>query len=496
MLGARQSPQGRAAVGVGGRFPGCMRHTVEDRERPDMRAREHGTARDVNDDVENAVAIGSIGRNGWDGDRNRRRSGKRTQGDPWNAGDVEEREHRDRDRPRPPKFHASKVSRFCYFYDVAERGFTATAAVAIALVFACGSERPRAAEYGTDRETGDGRSFDDSPGGTTPPACGTRPDGSQCECVDVPLFIDPPTMYFVLDRSGSMAESNKWWTVRSVVAKIVRGIGPRAKFGTALFPEGSAVCGRGVEVVSVRPGDPPSSTADGPTTTAILAATRVFPGGGTPTGTTLEALRPGLERLPGEVFVILATDGAPNCNDSASCGYDQCQLNIEGIDGCSPSGPENCCETSRGNCNDVPATSGAIQKLAQRGIPTYVIGLPGAAPYAGALDAMAVAGRTAQPGAPKYLAVNAASEDAILAALKKVAAKIVGTCTFTLKEAPADPKLVNVYLDDEELTYEPESGWTLADKTVTLVGSACERVKSGDALNVRIIAGCPRREPR
>jgi hypothetical protein len=379
---------------------------------------------------------------------------------------------------------------------VVARGITAATALAIALL-ACGSERPRAAEYGADKgATGDGRTFDTAPAGTKPPACGTRPDGTQCECVDVPLFIDPPTMYFVIDRSGSMAEANKWWIVRGVVAAIVRSIGPRANFGAAMFPSDSAVCSPGTEIMSVRPGDPPSSTADGPTTNAILAATRVFPGGGTPTGATIESLRPGIERLPGDVFVILATDGAPNCNESASCGYDQCQLNIEGIDGCSPYGPENCCEMSRGNCNDVPATSAAIQKLAQHGINTYVIGLPGAAPYASALDAMAVAGRTAQPGTPKYFAANAASEDVILAALKKVAAKIVGTCTFTLKEAPADPKLVNVYLDDEELTYEPVNGWTLADKTVTLVGASCDRVKSGDALNVRIISGCPRREPR
>jgi hypothetical protein len=372
---------------------------------------------------------------------------------------------------------------------VAERRRGAAAALGLALLVACGSERPRAAEYGADRSSGDGRTLDTTTAGVKPPTCGTRPDGTQCDCVDVPLFVDPPTMYFVLDRSGSMG--NQWWAVRGVMANIVRSIGPRAKFGVAIFPSDTAVCAPGAEVVSVRDGDPPSSTADGPTTTAILAATRVYPGGGTPTGATLETLRPGLERLPGNVFVILATDGAPNCNASASCGYDQCQLNIEGIDGCPPLGPENCCEASRTNCNDVPATSSAIQMLAQRGINTYVIGLPGAAPYAKALDAMAVAGRTG-----KYYAVNAASEDAILTALKKVAAKIVGTCTFALKEAPADPKLVNVYLDDEELTYEPVNGWTLTDNIVTLVGGSCERVKSGDALNVRIISGCPRREPR
>jgi len=370
-----------------------------------------------------------------------------------------------------------------------------TVMAAIALAVACGSERPRAAEYGAGPAVtaGGGTSFDTDEGGDKPPTCGTRPDGTQCDCVDVPLFVDPPTMYFVLDRSGSMLTSNKWQTVRVVVGKIVRSLGPRANFGAAMFPIGTGRCAPGAEIVPVRPGDPPASTRDGPTTTAILDATRVNPEGGTPTGATLEALRPGLERLPGKVFVILATDGAPNCNDSASCGFDQCQLNIEGFDGCPPGGPLNCCESTleRANCNDVPATSAALQKLAQRGIETYVIGLPGVKPYANALEAMANAGRTGT-----YFAVDAASEEAMLAALRRVAAKITGTCTFALKEAPADPALVNVYLDDDELVYEPVNGWKIEGKTVTLVGTACERVKSGDALNVRIISGCPRREPR
>ena len=84
----------------------------------------------------------------------------------------------------------------------------------------------------------------------------------------------------------------------------------------------------------------------------------------------------------------------------------------------------------------------------------------------------------------------------MLAALKKIAARITGTCSFYLKETPADPAEVNVYLDDAPIAYEPVNGWTIDDKTVTLVGSACDRVKNGDALDVRIIAGCPRIEPR
>lgn len=407
---------------------------------------------------------------------------------------------------------------FCYFFVVRtrrprERGTSdsgtrtwgvAASLVTLGLVLSpgCGSERPRAegtGAYNAPPVTGD--IFKSVDGGTAPPGCGTKPDGTQCDCIDVPLFVDPPTMYFVLDRSGSMKNPNKWDQVRVVVGKIMRGLGPRANFGAMMFPASTNNCAPGVEIMSVRPGDPPTSGADGPTTSTLLAVTRVTPAGGTPTGATLAIARQNLSSVSGKAFVILATDGAPNCNAQAACGYDQCQPNIENVQGCPKQGPFNCCEPPDGyreNCNDVDHTLTEVTRLKQANIPVYVVGLPGAAPYAALLDQMAVTGGTAQttPGGPKYFAVNTATEDVILAALKKIAAQIAGNCVFDLKEPPTDPSFVNVYMDDAVLPFEPVNGWTIDGRTVTLVGDACSRVKSGDVLSVRIIAGCPRVEPK
>jgi len=376
--------------------------------------------------------------------------------------------------------------------------------LAFVLTAGCGTERPPVADLsgagGGGATSGDPQ-FNADAGGSKPPGCGTKPDGSQCECLDVPLFIDAPTIYFVLDRSGSMATPDKWSQVRVTVAKIVRSLGPRANFGAMIFPGPSAadVCAPGKEVMPVTPGDPPSSGVDGPATTMLLAVTRVAPGGGTPTGSSLMAARTRLGGVSGRKFVILATDGAPNCNPNASCSYDRCQANMEDIPGCPKEGPFNCCEPPDGyreNCTDTTSTLGAIGALKHGGIPVYVVGLPGAAPYASLLDEMATAGGTALPTSPRYFAVNAASEDLMLAALKKIAAQITGTCTFDLKDEPANAGLVNVYLDDVVLPYEPVNGWTMSGKTVTLMGTSCERVKNGDVLDVRIIAGCPRIEPK
>ncbi len=202
----------------------------------------------------------------------------------------------------------------------------------------------------------------------------------------------------------------------------------------------------------------------------------------------------------GKVFVILATDGAPNCNANASCAIDQCQANIENVPGCPTNAPEseNCCASTdaRVGCNDGPATVSEISALKASGIPVYVVGLPGTGAYASLLDAMASAGGTALPTSPKYFAVNGASEALMLTALRKIAAQITGTCTYDLKEAPAHADLVNVYLDDGILPFAPVNGWSIQDRTVTLNGTSCERVKNGDVLDVRIIAGCPRFEPK
>jgi len=314
-------------------------------------------------------------------------------------------------------------------------------------------------------------------------------------------------MYFVLDRSGSMGVDNKWATVRTAVANITRSLGPRANFGASLFPgSNTQACGAAREVLSVSPGDP-LGTKNGPTTTKLLTATQLAPRGGTPTA---EALRSTLKALLArqkapntnagdKTFIILATDGAPNCNGETTCTTQQCPPNIESIDRCTPTG-FNCCEPPQGGpemCLDTDETIAATQALASAGFPVYVIGLPGTDAYARVLDDLASAGGTALPNAPRYYRIATTSDSAsLLAALKRISAKIVATCNFQLKEPPARPDLVNVYVDDVVLPADPINGWKIEEQTVTLVGKACERALAGDTLGVRIIAGCPTVTPR
>jgi hypothetical protein len=136
-----------------------------------------------------------------------------------------------------------------------------------------------------------------------------------------------------------------------------------------------------------------------------------------------------------------------------------------------------------------------VTALATAGFPVYVIGIPGSGPYASLLDDLATAGGTALPASPKYYRADTAAQAELLATIRKVAAKIVATCAFKLTGPPEQPDNVNVYLDEKILPKDPVNGWTLDGDTVTLIGAACDKVKNGDVLDVRVIVGCPTVQP-
>jgi len=138
------------------------------------------------------------------------------------------------------------------------------------------------------------------------------------------------------------------------------------------------------------------------------------PSGGTPTAA---ALTRALEyfttgegaSLAGEKYVLLATDGGPNCNEDLTCAAATCTLNIE--DKCPPN--TNCCDAAVDpvgptKCLDEDASVAAVAALAAEGIKTFVVGIPGTEAYADTLDLLAAESGVANPGAPPdYFAVPA-----------------------------------------------------------------------------------------
>jgi hypothetical protein len=335
----------------------------------------------------------------------------------------------------------------------------------------------------------------------TPPtalSCNLGPDGGVCACADQPLLGDPPTLYFVLDRSASMLDDDKWRKVITVLGSLVVDLGPRAVIGAAVFPDPQTggQCSPGIEVFPPMRGDAPAGHV-GPVETAFLTQLDGIPAnGGTPTAATLAKLAPALEARAGKTYVILATDGGPNCNASAACGADMCEINIESSPSspCPPGGYNCCADPMYGtslSCLDAEPTVAAVADLAAHGIPVYVVGVPGSAPYAALLDELARAGMTDRGSEPAYYAVDTADVAAFTSAIFGIAAAITGTCTLTLNDVPPDPAQVNVFIDEQVLPQEGADGWTLDGETVTILGRSCDAIRTGQALDVRVVAGCP-----
>jgi hypothetical protein len=321
--------------------------------------------------------------------------------------------------------------------------------------------------------------------------CNLGPEGGVCACVDQPLLGDAPTIYFVLDRSGSMLELNKWSNIQAVLEKLVVALGPRASVGAAVFPDPKEdQCAPGVQVFPPHRGDAPAGTP-GPTADTLATVLHKIPAaGGTPTATTLSALLARLTGLSGKTFVILATDGGPNCNSNAMCTTAECTNNIDNTTGCPPDG-QNCCSSQPESCLDSQPTIDAVTAIAAAKIPVYVVGVPGSAPYANLLDQLAQAGGTARASEPLYYAIDSADQTALLSVLSGIAAQITGTCALDLGSVPPDPNLVNVFFDERALPQMGPDGWTLDGTTVTILGASCKRILTGGVLDVRVVAGCP-----
>jgi hypothetical protein len=339
--------------------------------------------------------------------------------------------------------------------------------------------------------------------GTTPapiPSCGVGPDGGVCACADEPLVLDPPTLYFVLDRSSSMNDGGKWSTVRGVLAKLVPALGPRVKLGAAVFPDpAQGGCAPGRQVFPGTSGAPVQGDgvfgSAGPVDRALISTLDGIPAaGGTPTAASLGAVLARAKTFGGKAYVVLATDGGPNCDEDAACTAAACTLNIESTNGCTPGG-ENCClPVNAGTnlaCLDAQPTLDAVASFASAGIPLYVVGIPGSEPYAQLLDQLAEAGGTSRGTEPQYYAVSTYDQQALYAAMSKIAAKVAASCTLTLDAVPPRPDLVNVFLGGSPLPQSGADGWTLEGTSVTILGASCQSILAGDVIDVRVVAGCP-----
>jgi hypothetical protein len=290
----------------------------------------------------------------------------------------------------------------------------------------------------------------------------------------------------------------KYLGARAAIIQLLRAVGHRVRYGVAAFPSFAGQCTVGREIFSTRGGDPPSYVAlgeDGPVLRQLFTALwQAVPGdtGGTPTAATLEALLPIITGLTGNTFVVLSTDGEPNCNPRAACTAADCSLNQKhlSLDGILCDDHFNCCDPQLVidgplSCVDGPATVSAISDLASRGVKTYAIGMPGSEYQSELLNQMAITGGTAG-----YVPVSDLGE--LTTAIMEIGVNLAISCDLVLDSPPPDRGLVNLYFDRDLVPADPTEGWAFVeDARIQIRGVACERLMSGSVLEVQVVAGCP-----
>jgi hypothetical protein len=243
----------------------------------------------------------------------------------------------------------------------------------------------------------------------------------------------PPKVMLVLDKSGSMKthpEDDLWgccttgngtssqtspctgydatgnckWTAEIHVLTDTGGFLDGAKttlrFGLAVFPDAttidSCVAGKVLVETPPAPGEPNRDDIK-----AALTESALLPGGGTPTADMLLTLAvdSGFMSKEARRYVILVTDGVPNCNANLNGATCTCTTSS--------------CTDSR-MCLDDQRTIDAVKALKAADVITFIIGFGAATasdPNAiSVLNQAAEAGGAPQTGATKYYQAGSQTE--------------------------------------------------------------------------------------
>ncbi len=290
------------------------------------------------------------------------------------------------------------------------------------------------------------------------------------------IIGDPPDMLLVTDISGSMCTplidmfpfgmTSKLAIMKMALTELVTTWDSRINFGMMLFP-GDGACGAGTVTNPIMPRNASAISARLAMLADDLFGCALMNTGATPTPISIDAARSYYASIPPNPigrYVLLATDGLPNCGPELPDG---------------------------GTEETIDETVAAIAALQADGIDTFVLGF--GADLSGGGDAlmrMATAGGTGMP----YNARSAAELDL---ALDMIAADIIpASCTIMLDGPVVDPALLQVSFDGGALIPRDEShgsGWDYdpATNTITFYGAECTAVETGGVVDISVDFGCP-----
>lgn len=308
--------------------------------------------------------------------------------------------------------------------------------------------------------------------------------------------------------------------MKSAMNTFLTQSGTVGRLGLTIYPIGSGLqqCAPASSIDQQFPA--PSQTDDGQDATLIAQASTIngriqglTPGGGTPTGQSLlfvgdyAGLNDGDDQR--DDFVLLLTDGLPNCNPQNAknvCGCQPSGCDAAQVAACACTGTAATACLNAGNCSlsclDQDASVAAVRALRAKSIKTIVVGF-GADLASG--DGPVVLNALAQEGGfPRecpngtdaecgtgntcivadkvctqafYQAANGAE---LAAALNRISNLLgVDACTYTLSEQPSDARFLAVVVDGTTVTAGSDTyTYDYPTSRVTFVGAMCDRIKA------------------
>jgi hypothetical protein len=321
--------------------------------------------------------------------------------------------------------------------------------------------------------------------------------------VDGPLVCVPgtfnftlatPQLMFVLDRSGSMAYSlttntppppnqpTRWIALRDALQQSISSFSSSLAMGARFYPIANANAADPVSACSQDPGvgiPPALNNAQN----ILNVFNQSSPVGGTPTAIALQLAVSQISSSRAIArAMVLATDGAPNCN--AALNGQTCT--------CTSTTPAGCTGGVNGstNCLDDTRTVQTISDtFNNKKIPVFVVGIGVTQSFGNVLDKMAVAGGRARTGTPKYYQADTPQD---LVAAFTVVRDSVAKCTYITPSAPDDADAISVVIGGKQIIRDKThvNGWDWVDQAygqLQLYGSACDQAT---AVNVSGTIGC------
>ncbi|MCY1082344.1 adventurous gliding motility lipoprotein CglB [Archangium lansingense] len=297
----------------------------------------------------------------------------------------------------------------------------------------------------------------------------------------------------------------RWSALQGAMHNFLSTSGTIARFGLATYPSDDT-CGAST-AISVPLPDPAKedeatleANADQVRNKLLsiknYSTTEPMPQGGTPTGQSLQFMgtRPELQAMGREDFVLLLTDGLPNCNSnypaSAECF---CTLS-------------DCTHVQNIGCLDKDASVEAVQALRAKEIRTIVIGFGAdfdantmsGSKGAETLNGMAVAGgfsiaRTCTSDAQcgtgdqcdtaaklcKRRFYQASNQSELSSSLQQIVDTLQkASCLVRLADAGSYTQESLVVSLDGQVLAPGESSWSLTSEGVRFTGTACEQLEA------------------